>query len=134
MPAKSGSRRKSGTKPKNMRAEAKIGLVFPIGRMNRMIKHGRYSERVSQSAGCFMAGVLEWLCAELLEQAAVICEQRKKKTLTPNHLNLAIRGDEEMNMLMCDMVIASGGKLPYINEFFAQKKGGKAPVLGSQPM
>jgi len=135
MPAKSGSRRKSGTKAKSMRQEAKIGLVFPVGRLNRMIKHGRFSERVSISAGCFLAGVLEWMCAEILEPAANICVEKKKKLIAPNHINLAIRSDEEFNMLMCETVIASGGKVPYINEFFAQKKGGKsAAVMGSQPV
>lgn len=65
-----------------------------------------------------MAGVLEWLTAEILEPAANICEERKRKTIAPNHINLAIRNDEEFNMLMCETVIASGGKVPSINEFF----------------
>lgn len=67
MPAKPGSQRKSGKKSKNVRGEARAGLLFPVGRLNRLIKHGRYSQRVSSSAGIFMAGVLEWLTAEVIE-------------------------------------------------------------------
>jgi len=34
-----------------------------------MIKQGRYSERVSASAGAYMAAVLEYICGEFLEAA-----------------------------------------------------------------
>lgn len=105
MPAK-GSRRKSATKGKSVSGSTKAGTLFPVGRLNRLMKRGRYSDRMSASAGAFMAGVLEYLTAEMLELAGNICEQQKKKTIAPKHLNLGVRSDDELAKLMAEVTIA----------------------------
>jgi len=61
---------------------------------------GRYSDRYSKSAGVFMAGVLEYLTAEVLDLAQVECGAMKNKTIQPKHINLAFRRDQELGMLM----------------------------------
>ena len=135
MPAKNGSRRKSATKGKSVSASARAGTLFPVGRLNRLLKHGRYSQRQSSTAGAFMSGVLEYLTAEIVELAGNICEQHKKKTIAPKHINLGVRSDDELSKLMCEVVISQGGQLPNVPEFFQKKKGGKAAaVMGSQPV
>lgn len=68
MPPK-GSRKKSGIKAKPVSHSTKANTLFPVGRLNRLIKHGRFSERVSNSAGVFLAGMLEYLTAEIIELA-----------------------------------------------------------------
>ena len=80
-----------------------------------------------------MSGVLEYLCAEIFEVAGNICEQHKKKTIAPKHLNLGVRSDEEFSKLMSEVVISQGGQLPFINEAFLKKKKGGAPNA-SQPV
>ena len=135
MPAKNGSRRKSATKSKIVSGSARAGTLFPVGRLNRLLKAGRYSDRMSSSAGAFMAGVLEYLTAEIIELAGNICEQHKKKTIAPKHMNLGVRSDDELSKLMVEVTIAQGGQMPNIPEFFLKKKGGKAgAVMGSQPV
>lgn len=109
MPAKAGSRRKSGSRAKPMSSSARAGTLFPVSRLNRLMKHGRYSERMSSTAGAFMAGVLEYLTAEMIELAGNICEQHKKKTIAPKHLNLGVRSDDELAKLMVEVTIAQGG-------------------------
>jgi len=52
----------------------RAGVIFPVGRLNRLLKKGRYATRTSGSAGVFMAGVLEYLCSELLELGISIAE------------------------------------------------------------
>ena len=47
-----------------------------------------------------MSGVLEYLCAEVLDLAVVEAEKNKKKTIQPKHLNLAFRNDQELGLLM----------------------------------
>ena len=133
MPAK-GSRRKSASRGKTVTGSARAGTLFPVGRLNRLLKKGRYSERMSSSAGAFMAGVLEYLCAEMLELGGNFAEQHKKKTIAPKHLNLGVRSDDELAKLMVETTIASGGKLPSIDPFLLKKKGGKSAVMGSQPV
>lgn len=72
MPPK-GSRKKSGIRQKSVSQSVRANTLFPVGRLNRLIKHGRFSERVSSSAGVFMAGLLEYLTAEIIELAGNQC-------------------------------------------------------------
>jgi len=72
---------------------------------------------MGSSAGTFMAGVLQYITEELCELAGDLCESRKKKIITPEHLNLAIRSDNELAKLMFMATIAQGGMLPNVNEF-----------------
>lgn len=114
MPAKGGPGRKSGAKAKSVSASARANTVFPVGRLNRLMRNGRYSHRLGGSAGAYMAGVLEYLTLEICELAGMICDKHKKKTIAPKHINLAIRNDDDLNKLMCEVTIAQGGRLPFI--------------------
>ena len=76
-----------------------------------MLRRGRYAERQGSSAGAFMAAVLEYLTAEILEVAGEVCLAHKKKTIQPKHLNLALRGDGELARLTA-MVTISEGSVP----------------------
>ena len=64
-----------------------------------------------------MAGVLQYITEELCELAGDMCESRKRKIISPEHLNLAIRSDNELAKLMYMSTISQGGVLPHINEF-----------------
>ena len=61
-----------------------------------------------------MAGVLEYITAEIFEVAGNIAEKKKRKTLAPVHINLGIRSDEELSKLLGTMVISQGGMTPNI--------------------
>ncbi len=69
-----------------------------------------------------MAGVLEYLTAEICELASGIAERSHKKTIMPKHINLGIRSDDELNKLMCEVTIAAGGQMPYIAPQLLKKK------------
>jgi histone H2A len=106
------SRKKSGNKGRRVKTvsgSTKAGTLYPTGRLNRLFKQGRYSDRYSRSAGIFMAGVLEYITAEIIELAGSVCEENKKKTIAPKHLNLAVRSDPELNKLMHSITISQGG-------------------------
>ena len=120
MPAKKSGKKMKGSK--SVSGSMKAGTLFPVGRLNRLIKIGRFSERSSSSAGAFMAGVLEYLTAEIIELAGNVAEQHKKKTIAPKHVNLGVKSDDELAKLMCEVTIAEGGMLPSVNEFFLKKK------------
>ncbi len=80
--------------------------MYPTGRLNRLFRQGRYSERISRSAGVFLAGVLEYITAEIIELAGSVAEENKKKTISPKHLNLAVRSDPELNKLLHSITIS----------------------------
>ena len=54
---------------KSTSRSAKAGLQFPVGRVHRHLRVGRYAARVGAGAPVYLAAVLEYLSAEILELA-----------------------------------------------------------------
>lgn len=99
---------------KSVSRSTKAGLQFPVGRLARFLRKGRYTERVGAGAPVYMAAVLEYLAAEVLELAGNAAKDNRKTRIVPRHILLAIRNDEELNKLMAHTTIADGGVLPNI--------------------
>ena len=103
----------------------KCDLIFPVGRCNRLLKHGRYAQQVGKGAGIFSAAVLEYLVTEILEMAGHCAHEGKKKTIMPKHLQMAMKGDSEFSKLLGMSQLSQGGTQPNINAFLFPKKGKK---------
>ena len=108
---------KSGKKA--VSRSAKAGLQFPVGRIARYLKVGKYATRVG-------AGAPVYLAAEVLELAGNASRDNKKSRIVPRHIQLAIRNDEELSKLLGTVTIASGGVLPNIHSVLLPKKGKKS--------
>ena len=91
----------------------KAGLQFPVGRLHRILKQ-KTNYRVGAGAPVYLAAVLEYLAAEILELAGNAAIDDEKLRIVPRHLQLAIRNDEELNKLLTGVCIAEGGVLPDI--------------------
>jgi len=120
-PKAKGGRGKSAGDSKSRSFRA--GLQFPVGRVHRHLRQGRYAERVGAGAPVYMAAVLEYLAAEILELAGNASRDNKKVRIVPRHIQLAVRNDEELNKLLSDVTIASGGVLPSVRPELLPKKG-----------
>jgi histone H2A len=57
---------------------SKAGLQFPVGRIARYLKKGRYAQRIGAGAPVYLAAVLEYLTAECLELAGNAARDNKK--------------------------------------------------------
>ncbi|TRZ10701.1 hypothetical protein HGM15179_016399 [Zosterops borbonicus] len=113
-----GGKARAKAKSRSSRA----GLQFPVGRVHRLLRKGNYAERVGAGAPVYLAAVLEYLTAEILELAGNAARDNKKTRIIPRHLQLAIRNDEELNKLLGKVTIAQGGVLPNIQAVLLPKK------------
>ncbi|CAI4224938.1 unnamed protein product [Auanema sp. JU1783] len=122
MSARGGKGGKSKTGGKAKSRSSRAGLQFPVGRLHRMLRKGNYAHRVGGGAPVYLAAVLEYLAAEVLELAGNAARDNKKSRINPRHLQLAVRNDEELNKLLSGVTIAQGGVLPNINSTLLPKK------------
>ncbi|KAH0906465.1 hypothetical protein HID58_038292 [Brassica napus] len=126
----------SGAAKKATSRSSKAGLQFPVGRIARFLKAGKYAERVGAGAPVYLAAVLEYLAAEVnitsshrigvsvLELAGNAARDNKKTRIVPRHIQLAVRNDEELSKLLGDVTIANGGVMPNIHNLLLPKKSG----------
>ena len=107
---------------KSVSSSSKAGLQFPVARVGRYLKKGGYASRVGVGAGVYLAAVLEYLTAEILELAGNAARDNKKTRIVPRHITLAVKNDEELNKLLGGVTIAAGGVLPNIHAVLLPKK------------
>ena len=118
-----GGRGKKGGKSTSR--SAKAGLQFPVGRVARYLKLGRYASRIGAGAPVYLAAVLEYMAAEVLELAGNAARDNKKSRIVPRHITLAVRNDEELNKFLGGVTVAAGGVLPNIHSVLLPKKSKK---------
>ncbi|XP_037743173.1 histone H2A.J [Chelonia mydas] len=110
-----------------VRAKAKshsshVGLQFPVGWVHRLLRKGNYEERVGAGAPVYLAAVMEYLTAEILQLAGNAAWDNKKTRIIPRHLQLVVRNDEELNKLLGGVTIAQGEVLPNSQAVLLPKK------------
>ena len=121
-----GGKARAKAKSRSTRA----GLQFPVGRVHRLLRSGNYAQRIGAGAPVYLAAVMEYLTAEILELAGNAARDNKKQRINPRHLQLAIRNDEELNKLLAGVTIAQGGVLPNIHAVLLPKKTGSGKKSG----
>ncbi|KIO34139.1 hypothetical protein M407DRAFT_151041 [Tulasnella calospora MUT 4182] len=122
---KTGGKAGASTEIKGASRSAKAGLQFPVGRIHRLLKKGNYAQRIGSGAPVYLAAVLEYLAAEILELAGNAARDNKKARIVPRHLQLAIKNDEELNKLLGHVIISQGGVVPFIQPQLLPSKTAK---------
>ena len=122
---KTGGRGKTDGAKKSVSKSVKAGVSFPVGRIGRFLKKGKYAARVGGGAPVYLAAILEYLTAEIIELAGNAAKDNKKARIIPRHIQLAVRNDEELNKLFGGVTIAQGGVLPNIHSVLIPKSSKK---------
>jgi len=108
-----------------------ISLLHHLLRLQRVDSNLQLSTP-SLPPPVYLAAVLEYLAAEILELAGNAARDNKKSRIIPRHLQLAIRNDEELNKLLGGVTISQGGVLPFIQSELLPAKSGKPTKKSSQ--
>ena len=88
------------------------------GKVAKFCKQGRYCDRIGAGTPIFVAAVLEYLTAEIIEIAAghLSAENagrdKKKTRITPRHIMLAIKSDPELNEFFRNANFCGAGVVP----------------------
>jgi histone H2A len=96
----------------------RAGLMFPVGRVAKYLRKGRYAKRITASAPVYLAAVLEFVCSELMEEAGRMACKDNRVRISPRHLFLGVKFDEELNRLLLlrsTHTIAESGVVEYIH-------------------
>lgn len=109
-------------KPKAKRA----GLQFPPSLLKKVIK-AHTKKRVGQGAPVYLAAVMEYLCAEILELAGNSARDNRRSRITARDLQLTRTYDEELSKLFHNVFIPGGGVLPNIHAALLPKKKSSYP-------
>merc|ERR1711934_706301 len=114
MPRGKGNGKGKGRRGATSRS-ARAGITFPVGRVARYMRNGRYTTRVGAGAPVYVAAVMEYLCAEVLELAGNAAKDNRRQRVTPRFILLAVRNDEELSNFFANATVAQGGVLPHIH-------------------
>ena len=111
-------------KQQRHRQETIAGLQFSVSYVRSFMKNK--GKRIGWGAPFFLASVLEYLCAEILELAGNVCFDNKKKIIKLRHVTLAIQNDQELKgmFLKNKIELIGGGVLPVIEDKLVRQKDG----------
>ncbi|KAK4418209.1 Histone H2AX [Sesamum alatum] len=93
---------------KSVSRSVRAGLEFPVGRIARFLKEGKYAQRVNAGAPVYLAAALEL--------AGNQAKMSKRNRISPRHIQLAVANDEELSKLLENVTIPSAGVVPKIHQ------------------
>eukprot|EP01090_Pellita_catalonica_P006245 TRINITY_DN16450_c0_g1_i1.p1 TRINITY_DN16450_c0_g1~~TRINITY_DN16450_c0_g1_i1.p1 ORF type:complete len:243 (-),score=37.13 TRINITY_DN16450_c0_g1_i1:11-670(-) len=107
--------------PRQTRSQ-RAGLTFPVGRIHRKMREKHPGVRMGQQVPVFLAAVLEYITAEVLELSGNAARDNKRVRIVPRHITLGVRNDAELNRLLLHCHISSGGVIPNIHASLLPKR------------
>ena len=107
----------AGDKEKPLSRSSRAKLVFPVSKVDRILKKNALHKngRLGDTAPVYLASVLEYLAAELLELSGSAAANRKTTQISPRDIMFAIRNDNELNSLFKRHHILGAGVVPTHN-------------------
>lgn len=88
----------------------KANLLFPIPKISKRLKYGNVAQRVSIKSPVYLAAVLEYLTAEVLELAGDAAKTNLKLRISPSHIQHAIKNDAELEQLIANGTFVNAAK------------------------
>jgi histone H3 len=105
--------------------QEKAGILFAPAITEKFLRNFGYSKvMVTSLAPVYLAGALEYLTSEILENASTSAKDNKRIRINIRDLELAVRNDEELNIFFTKNHISflGGGVTPFIHPSLLIKK------------
>ena len=115
----------SGTSIKGTSRQGKAGIIFPPSITEKFLRNFGYSKvMVTSSAPVFLASILEYLVAEILDLSSKSANSNKRIRITIRDIQISIGKDEELSVLFDKLNISflGGGIVPFIHPCLLTKK------------
>ena len=107
---------------------AKAGLTFPVSRVNRHLRDSGAMKRVGAGAPVYLAAILEYITAEVLELSGNTTVSNKRKRITPQDVMRSIRADPELHRVLGGAVVFTGDRVKDVTAAVTVPKEKPAPV------
>lgn len=105
--------------------QEKASILFSPAISEKFLRNFGYSKvMVTSQAPVYMAGALEYLTSEILENASASAKDNKRIRINIRDLELGVRNDNELNMFFTNNNISflGGGVTPFIHKSLLTKK------------
>ena len=102
----------------------KAGLTMPVSKLNRHLRQAGRTKRVGAGAPVYLAAVIEYTAAEVLELSGG--ELGKRKRITPQDIMKTIRNDEELNQLLGGCAVFASDRVKNVSQAVTFKTKEKA--------
>ncbi|XP_017824656.1 histone H2A-Bbd type 2/3-like [Callithrix jacchus] len=74
-------------------------LLFSVSEVERSLQEGQCAQRLSPSAPVFLAAVIQYLTAQILELAGKEAHNNGERTITPQPLDMAVHDNALLSTL-----------------------------------
>ncbi|XP_054533139.1 histone H2A-like 3 [Pan troglodytes] len=75
-------------------------LQFPVSHLERCLRESQHAWHLSSTTPVFLAGVLEYLTANILEKVGKEVKNSCRLCITPEHVKRALQKDEQLRWIL----------------------------------
>ncbi|XP_026908988.2 histone H2A-Bbd type 2/3-like [Acinonyx jubatus] len=101
------SRRGSSSGQSRVRSHtAPAELTFSVSHVERLLREGRYSQRLGASAPIFLAAVIQSLTAKVLELAGIEARNSGRRLITPGVVDMVVHNHPLLSAFFQSTIIS----------------------------
>ncbi|XP_042830019.1 histone H2A-Bbd type 2/3-like [Panthera tigris] len=106
MPVRRSRRGSSGGQSRVRSRTARAELTFSVSHVERLLREGRYSQRLGASAPIFLAAVIQSLTAKVLELAGIEARNRGRRLITPDVVDMVVHNHPLLSAFFQSTIIS----------------------------
>lgn len=106
MPGPRGRGGSSRRQRQNRSRTSRPELPFSVSHVERLLREGHYTQRLGSTAPVYLAAVIEYLTAEILELAGNEAQSSGRSRITPEFIDMAIHNNSLLSDLFRNTTIS----------------------------